>query len=112
MKEMLDIARTALERYHDVTADEDGALTFAHGGVSVSRTVTFAPIGASAERNPAWVPRATSTAPFAGIGWFPPLTYCVTTPVSGVFGLVAGNGWMIAWAPPFSAGVRGPQARV
>ncbi|MGH8922987.1 MAG: hypothetical protein ACRD0H_32365 [Actinomycetes bacterium] len=30
---MLDVARTALERYHDVTADEDGALTFAHGGV-------------------------------------------------------------------------------
>jgi hypothetical protein len=31
--EMLAIARTALERYHDVTADDDGALTFAHGGV-------------------------------------------------------------------------------
>lgn len=30
---MLDVARTALERYHDVTADADGALTFAHGGV-------------------------------------------------------------------------------
>lgn len=30
---MIDIARTALERYHDVTVDEDGALTFAHGGV-------------------------------------------------------------------------------
>ncbi len=27
------VARTALERYHDVTADDDGALTFAHGGV-------------------------------------------------------------------------------
>ena len=24
---------TALERYHDVTVDDDGALTFAHGGV-------------------------------------------------------------------------------
>jgi hypothetical protein len=33
MKEMLDIARTALERYHDVTVDDDGTLTFAHGGV-------------------------------------------------------------------------------
>ncbi len=33
MKEMLDVARAALERYHDVTVDDDGALTFAHGGV-------------------------------------------------------------------------------
>ena len=33
MIEMLEIARTALERYHDVQADDDGALTFAHGGV-------------------------------------------------------------------------------
>jgi hypothetical protein len=31
--DMLGVARTALERYHDVTADPDGALTFAHGGV-------------------------------------------------------------------------------
>ena len=31
--EMLDVARTALERFHDVTVDDDGALTFAHGGV-------------------------------------------------------------------------------
>ena len=31
--EMLDVARAALERYHDVTVDDDGALTFAHGGV-------------------------------------------------------------------------------
>ena len=31
--EMLDVARVALERYHDVTVDDDGALTFAHGGV-------------------------------------------------------------------------------
>jgi hypothetical protein len=30
---MLDIARAALERFHDVTVDDDGALTFAHGGV-------------------------------------------------------------------------------
>ncbi|MGI5131831.1 hypothetical protein ACQEVB_33860 [Pseudonocardia sp. CA-107938] len=30
---MLGVARTALERYHDVTVDDDGALTFAHGGV-------------------------------------------------------------------------------
>lgn len=30
---MLGTARTALERYHDVTVDPDGALTFAHGGV-------------------------------------------------------------------------------
>jgi hypothetical protein len=33
MNEMLDVARTALERYHDVTVDDDGTLTFAHGGV-------------------------------------------------------------------------------
>jgi len=33
MKEMLHIARTARERYHDVTVDDDGTLTFAHGGV-------------------------------------------------------------------------------
>lgn len=30
---MLAVARTALERYHDVTVDDDGALTFGHGGV-------------------------------------------------------------------------------
>ena len=30
---MLDVARAALERYHDVTVDDDGTLTFAHGGV-------------------------------------------------------------------------------
>jgi hypothetical protein len=30
---MLGVARAALENFHDVTADEDGALTFAHGGV-------------------------------------------------------------------------------
>ena len=33
MNEMLDVARAALERYHDVTVDDDGALSFAHGGV-------------------------------------------------------------------------------
>jgi hypothetical protein len=33
VKEMLEVARTALERYHDVQVDDDGALTFAHGGV-------------------------------------------------------------------------------
>jgi hypothetical protein len=31
--DMLTVARTALERFHDVTVDEDGSLTFAHGGV-------------------------------------------------------------------------------
>lgn len=30
---MLDVARTALERFHEVQVDDDGALTFAHGGV-------------------------------------------------------------------------------
>ena len=29
----LDVAKGALESYHDVTVDTDGALTFAHGGV-------------------------------------------------------------------------------
>ena len=33
MSATLDIARKALENYHDVTVDEDGSLTFAHGGV-------------------------------------------------------------------------------
>ena len=33
MIDMLTTARTALERYHDVQVDPDGALTFAHGGV-------------------------------------------------------------------------------
>jgi hypothetical protein len=33
MTEILKIARAALERYHDVTVDDDGTLTFAHGGV-------------------------------------------------------------------------------
>src|SRR5918998_4079935 len=31
--EMLAVARKALERFHDVIADEDGSLSFAHGGV-------------------------------------------------------------------------------
>jgi hypothetical protein len=31
--DMLGVARAALENYHDVTADDDGSLTFAHGGV-------------------------------------------------------------------------------
>jgi hypothetical protein len=30
---MLDVARAALERYHDVTVVDDGTLSFAHGGV-------------------------------------------------------------------------------
>lgn len=30
---MLENARVALERFHDVEVDDDGALTFAHGGV-------------------------------------------------------------------------------
>jgi len=30
---MLGVARAALENFHDVTADDDGSLTFAHGGV-------------------------------------------------------------------------------
>jgi hypothetical protein len=33
MIEMLTTARAALERYHDVQVDDDGTLTFAHGGV-------------------------------------------------------------------------------
>jgi hypothetical protein len=33
IEDMLGVARAALERYHDVTADDDGALTFAHRGV-------------------------------------------------------------------------------
>lgn len=31
--ELLSIAREALERYHDVHVDDDGALTFRHGDV-------------------------------------------------------------------------------
>jgi len=30
---MLGVARAALERYHEVQVDDDGALTFAHGGI-------------------------------------------------------------------------------
>jgi hypothetical protein len=33
IRTMVDVARSALERFHDVTVDDDGALTFAHGGV-------------------------------------------------------------------------------
>jgi hypothetical protein len=40
------------------------------------------------------------------------VTYWVTTPVRGVFGVVGGSDWMIACAPPFSPGVRAPHARV
>ena len=31
--DMLGVARAALERFHDVEVDADGAITFAHGGV-------------------------------------------------------------------------------
>lgn len=31
--ELLSVARAALERYHDVHVDDDGALTFRHGDV-------------------------------------------------------------------------------
>jgi hypothetical protein len=71
-------------------------VTVAHGGVSVSRTESFVPTGASAARNGAWVPRATRTAPSGGIGWSPPVTYAVTVDVSGVLGFDAGNGCRIA----------------
>jgi hypothetical protein len=33
MTDMLTVARSALERYHEVQADDDGTLTFAHGDV-------------------------------------------------------------------------------
>ena len=29
----IEVAQAALENFHDVTADDDGSLTFAHGGV-------------------------------------------------------------------------------
>src|SRR5213076_2473793 len=86
--------------------------TFAHGGVSVRTTVTLEPTGASAVRNPACVPRATRTAPSAGIGWLPPWGYPVTVAVSAVFGADARNGCRTAYAPPLSPGVRAPHARV
>ena len=31
--DQLAVAKAALERFHDVTVDDDGSLTFAHGGV-------------------------------------------------------------------------------
>ena len=31
--DQLAVAKAALERFHDVTVDDDGALSFAHGGV-------------------------------------------------------------------------------
>jgi hypothetical protein len=33
MSTPLETARAALERYHDVKVDDDGALSFAHGGI-------------------------------------------------------------------------------
>jgi hypothetical protein len=33
ISDMLGVARAALERFHDVQVDDDGAVTFAHGGV-------------------------------------------------------------------------------
>ena len=56
--------------------------------------------------------RATRTAPFGGIGWFPPWTTCVTGAVSVVLGRAAGNGARIASTVPFSAGVAAPHADV
>src|SRR6266576_6404918 len=86
--------------------------TFVHGGVSVRTTVTFDPTGASPVTNPACEPRATRTAPSAGIGWLPPGRYPVTVAVSALFGAEAGKGCRTAYAPPLSAGVRAPQEGV
>lgn len=33
IRAMLEVARAALERYHDVKVDDDGALTFVHSGI-------------------------------------------------------------------------------
>lgn len=33
MSSSMEVAQAALEHFHDVTADDDGSLTFAHGGV-------------------------------------------------------------------------------
>jgi len=33
IKDMLRVAQAALERFHDVEVGDDGAITFAHGGV-------------------------------------------------------------------------------
>src|SRR5262249_43667846 len=56
--------------------------------------------------------RATSTAPFGGIVWFPLWTTWVTGAVSVAFGRAAGNGLRIASTVPFSAGVAAPHADV
>ena len=81
-------------------------------GVSVSRIWTVVPAGASAVRCGAWLPRATSTAPPAGMGIEPVAATCVTLPVSTVFGVVAGSAPITSATTAPSGGVAGPHAEV
>ena len=77
-------------------------------GVSVSRTSTLRPTGASVVRSAACAPRATSTAPPAGIGVAPAVVTSVTVAVSGRFACVAGNDEKTASTTPLSRGVAAP----
>ena len=81
-------------------------------GLSVNRTVTWVPTGASAARAAAPDPRAWSTAPPDGIGVEPAVAeICVTTPTRSVFGTAAENGLSTA-STDRAAGVLDPQVGV
>ncbi len=82
-------------------------------GVSVRRTVTFDPRGASVASRPAPVaPRPTSTAPPGGIGVAPPCFACTTVPTRSRSGAAGGNGVRTTSTVSVAAGVAGPYADV
>src|SRR5213592_4834568 len=86
-------------------------LTVAQSGGSERRTFSGWPMDASDLNASSYFPRATSTAPFRGIGTLLRLTIDVTVPVRSINGTVGGNGANTA-ANAFSGGVDGPHAGV
>ncbi|RDI73210.1 hypothetical protein Gocc_3005 [Gaiella occulta] len=82
-------------------------------GLKMRRAVTVEPTAASAVSAAADEPRATSTAPPAGIGTAPPSARVSTTGACrSAFGTAAGKGNRITATDPGSAGVCGPHACV
>ena len=80
-----------------------------HSGRRITRIATVVPTGASSASRCAAVPRATSTAPPAGIGVGPDPVTWVTGPNRSVLGVAGGNGAITAWVVPAApAGVVGP----
>ena len=82
-------------------------------GVSVSRSSTVVPAGASAVRCGICVPRETSTAPPGGIGVPPCDATEATVPLTTALGRVGGSDWITSSTTAVdSVGVTGPHAEV